>query len=775
MKKSIVVFSLFCTVLLTSTFFSGCLEDNGQTPSASIGLIQIPGLSSESTDDPDFKLASYYKENSMSINASPASVTLPLSLNDISYYNSVNEDLGLSSNQQDLLKQNGFVVIPFNNNDDMISSYEYLKKRDIPVFVTTDTFLHLYHIQFNEILKGIEKRVFYQHILDLTHTLFTHSIDQYNSFTDPLVKQAAKDNMAYFAVALDLLHTPTKDATGKENLPTVEYSLPDDIANVVEEELTLIEAHDGFSVSPLFSYREDYSQYVPRGHYTDSELLRRYFKTVMWYGRMSFLLKGGSPACSSCDFLVNQTISNTQTIQSVLISSALPNLSKDEQTLMEMWDEIYAITSFFVGTADDLTPKEYLQVTNEVFGSSFKPSVLANTSQLTELKGKLGMLRSPQIYGGTGEVAIVKPPGVPFTLEDLNETLEKTQGLRFMGQRFIPDSYMFQQLVFPAVDPYVGSDDVKPFTMEYVDDSPTRVFPRGLDVMNVLGSDQAAKILEQQGDTKYTRYDNQVSKLQKNFSSFNVTEWHRNLYFSWLYSLQPLLESYSVEYPYYMQTDAWMQKSLQTALSSWAELRHDTILYAKQSYTPIKATSVEPPEVKTGGFVEPAIGLYQRLQALTNMTLNGLKSFDVLNATEENRLYALVDVLDQMIELSVKELEGTPLTDEDKRFLADIDETLQNTVLGVSARGMETTMVADVHTDTNTNQVLEEGIGYVDLIVVAVPDASGELVCAVGPTLSYYEFKHPMNNRLTDEAWKNMLEKGEVPDRPRWIESFFAE
>ncbi|MBS3749783.1 MAG: DUF3160 domain-containing protein, partial [Candidatus Thermoplasmatota archaeon] len=373
-----------------------------------------------------------------------------------------------------------------------------------------------------------------------------------------------------------------------------------------------------------------------------------------------------------------------------------------------------------------------------------------------------------------GEVVIEKPPGVPFTLEDLNETLEKTQGMRLMGQRFIPDSYMFQQLVFPAVDPYTGSGDPKPFTMEMTNGGPARVFPRGLDVMNVLGSDQASRILEKEGDTDYTRYDTQIEKLQNNFSSFNVTEWHRNLYFSWLYSLQPLLESYSEEYPYYMKTDAWEQKSLHTALSSWTELRHDTILYAKQSYTPVKLTSVEPP-VTTSGFVEPAVEVYVRLQALTNMTLHGLQSFNVLNATEENRLYALVDVLDHMIDLSIKELEGTPFSETDERFLADIDETLETTVLGVNAKGKETTLVADVHTDTNTNQVLEEGLGYVDMIVVAVPDSDGKLVCAAGPMLSYYEFKHPMNDRLTDEAWKEMLSTDDIPDRPDWISSFFAE
>lgn len=750
--------------------FSGCLQEK---PSASLGLIQIPGLSASSMNDPDYKLASYYKERTISINASSVVITLPINSDQIDQFTTVNNLFDLSDDQITLLEENGFVVIPFLENDDIITTYTFLKNQDVPMFITTDTFLHLYHIQFNEILKGLEQRLFYQNILDLSYSLYTHSKNQYDSYSDPLVKQAAQDNIAFFAVALELLQNPTDDATGEENIPTVSYSIPSEIADVVQSELDYINAHEGFEDSPLFSYREDYSQYVPRGHYTDSELLRRYFKTMMWYGRMSFLLKGGEPACPSCDFLINETTSNIQTIQSVLISSALPNLTIEEKTLLELWNELYAITSFFVGTADDLTPIEYLDVINETFGSSFSPNTLANTTLLTQLKGKLALLRNPQIYGGTGNVIIEKPPGVPFTLEDLNETLNKTQGLRVMGQRFIPDSYMFQQLVFPAVDPYTGSGE-KPFTMEITPGGPARVFPRGLDVMNVLGSDQAASILNQEGDTAYTRYDTQIAKLKENFSSFNVTEWHRNLYFSWMYSLLPLLESYSDEYPYFMKTNAWEQKSLHTALASWTELRHDTILYAKQSYTPIKLTAIEPPATSSG-FIEPAVEVYQRLQALTNMTLKGLQSFDVLNATEENRLHALVDVLDHMIELSIKQLEGTAFSEADQRFISSIDETLENTVLGVNAKGKETTLVADVHTDTNTEQVLEEGLGYTDIIIVAVPDSTGNLVCAAGPLLSYYEFKHQMNDRLTDESWKEMLEAGSVPERPLWTNAFLSE
>ena len=60
-------------------------------------------------------------------------------------------------------------------------------------------------------------------------------------------------------------------------------------------ELALINAAAGpsFQPSPIFpllAYGEDYSQYLPRGHYTRTDPLKAYFKSMMWYGRMTFRL-----------------------------------------------------------------------------------------------------------------------------------------------------------------------------------------------------------------------------------------------------------------------------------------------------------------------------------------------------------------------------------------------------------------------------------------------------------------------------------------------------
>jgi hypothetical protein len=46
----------------------------------------------------------------------------------------------------------------------------------------------------------------------------------------------------------------------------------------------------------------------------------------------------------------------------------------------------------------------------------------------------------------------------------------------------------------------------------------------------------------------------------------------------------------------------------------------------------------------------------------------------------------------------------------------------------------------------------------------------GSIFLAAGPVLSYYEFKHPMNGRLTDEAWRELLASPAKPDRHRWYQ-----
>ncbi|MEA2053515.1 MAG: DUF3160 domain-containing protein [Candidatus Thermoplasmatota archaeon] len=505
MRKEVGL-AVICLFILSS--LSGCINEKGV-----VGIPPVVG-------DPKSAFASYYSHVGFSINLSAANYNLPLNLDEITNFNDMDAIFKLSGEQKSLLSENGFVVIDYGNVSDITEPYKTLKDWGIPIFVTSDTLLHLYHVQFNELLKSIEEREFFDSLLNISLAMTERSKEDYNSFADPLLKEAARRNVAFFMVGLELLQTPPEGYNSSENIREINIEVPGYVKNEIEAELNAVENHEGFKTSAIFGYEEDYSQYVPRGHYTQSERLARYFKAMMWYGRMAFLLKGGTYP----DSLVSEEDAKTATVQASLISIELNDTTIGNSTAMGTWERMYAITSFFVGLADDLTPFEYSDAIEKVFGAAFNFTDLANDENLLALTAELAQLRSPQIYGGSG-VCVIYPP---FTREKLNECLEKTKGMRFMGQRFVPDSYIFQQLVSPAVGMYIGNKfgDEKPFTMEMTAGGPARCFPRGLDVMAVLGSERAVDILTYEGDTEYeginTSYGKQLDILNGSSKDFSV-------------------------------------------------------------------------------------------------------------------------------------------------------------------------------------------------------------------------------------------------------------
>jgi hypothetical protein len=684
-------------------------------------------------------MASYYQPVAYTVEPNVPQYNLPLDLSMVENLDTVSSRLGINDEGKNLLKNNGFVVVDYDRQEDIVQPYKDLKMKDVPIFVTSDTLLHLYHIQFDETLKDVEEREFFDDITVVSQTLMEKSMGDYQKYTGNL-KEAARRNVAYFAVGLKLLNPNA--------------SIPDYVKVEVDYELGQIEAHKGFNPSAIFKYKEDYSQYVPRGHYTRSENLKKYFKAMMWYGRIGFLLKG----CPDC--LVSEEDARLQTIEAALLTTYLKEKTKDRETIGGIWDRMYAVTAYFVGLADDLTLYEYNSSLYEVLNKPVDVTKLEDDNTLLEFKASLATLRTPEIYGGTGQCRIT-PPIVP---EKLDKCLDESKGLRFMGQRYIPDSYMFQQFVAPTTGMYTGSGT--PFTMCQTPAGNVRCFPRGLDVMYILGSQRALEILENEGDTDYEFYDNQSGMLLNEFNSFNEADWNRNLYWSWLYTLKPLLEEHGANYPTFMQSKAWQDKELNTALASWTELRHDTILYTKQSYTPM-ITSLPPQPKPVVGYVEPVPEFYSRLLSLTRMTRSGLDDLHVLNDTSRARLVSLEGLLERMLNLSVRELENQELSDGDYDFIRNFGENLEGVVLGVDETGTKTTLVADVHTDQNTGQVLEEGVGYVDVIIVAYKLPDGRILVGAGPVMSYYEFKHPMGDRLTDEKWRELLVES-PPEKPEW-------
>jgi len=480
---------------------------------------------------------------------------------------------------------------------------------------------------------------------------------------------------------------------------------------------------------------------------------------------------------------------------------------------LALWQRIYKVTTFFVGASDDLTFFEYDRAIVSALGEEFKLGELADADNMAKLKKELDKLRSPEILGGF--------------VAALLDTTEETKGWRFMGQRFAPDSYVLGRMVWNHVDPDMASEEYQAIVSSCVKnhdgecgeitiedsncicyaglgvepDNPygvCRLMPRGLDVMAVLGSDAAVNVLE--SDERFCNFSDQLGGLINEFTDYTTEDWTQNAYWAWLHSLKPLLAQKGEGWPVWMTTFAWKLKQLNCAMSSWAQLRHDTILYVKQSYTPAVAGVFEPMQLEFGGYVEPVPYFYHRLAFLSEFTRKGLVELDLLPEKAETAMLSTEKLLADLREISIAELQGMDLSETQKNTIIGIGphmthiiEQLASAIVveqpmdewceeepqyclaetDLAGDAFKTRLVADVHTDGNTGKVLEVATGKVDWVIVVHRVPAGQLVASIGPVFTYYEFTHPMSDRLTDEAWRSMLNQGEAPARPEWVAELY--
>ena len=170
----------------------------------------------------------------------------------------------------------------------------------------------------------------------------------------------------------------------------------------------------------------------------------------------------------------------------------------------------------------------------------------------------------------------------------------------FMGQKFVLDSWALNKLVF---------DDIL-WIENGITNKVMRRIPSALDVaFSVLGNSQivpelVARMTNQNGRLFRDGYPYQhnLSAVRNVIDSQHPYCWQSSIYTDWLAALRTLSPpTTDAKYPESMRTRAWAMKTLNTQLASWTQLRHDTILYAKPSYTGMLIC------MYPSGFVEPRV------------------------------------------------------------------------------------------------------------------------------------------------------------------------
>jgi hypothetical protein len=666
------------------------------------------------------------------------------------------------------------------------------------VFISTDSILQAWQRSFSGVIEVIEEGVLIEKTRSLLFEMLQKTEEARRDYGSGPLRQSIEDGEFFLSVALQLVIADPRSSMADPFWP---FRInPDDLG--VEERVTRWKKRVSTALEliaagkPVFysffdgkqgSELVDFSQFVPRGHYTRTSALQNYFRAMMWLGRVDLRVAGDTHWASS------------RQLGTAIVLNDLLNRSGQR----DQWQKLDQYLTTFIGPSDSM---DFTQLDGLLRGAGLvDPKSIASMAPLESFQSR--------IEGGTQGVQLIASHG--FVAGAGDDQIKLPRSFTFLGQRFTVDSWAFNQVVMDRIQKPDEPASNPPKLVR-------RRLPYSLDVaFAVLGNNQIVPELA----ANMTRTDGVPFRdgfpYQRNLAAVRLAldarpanSWNGTLYDHWLSALR-LLSAPTVgpEYPEAMRTRAWAMKTVNTQLASWTQLRHATVLGVKQSGTfPILCSY-------PNGFVEPRPAFFQALQAMASQTATTLQSLG-LDRTDELRLetkpnYMLPNAATffqgfartcgTLGAIAQRELDREPLLPTQAAFLENTIERMRDYAGVRSYTGWYPKLfflgdngkinlasapdfhdcirpdfiVTDVHTDGPSDPdgdpgaVLHQGVGRVNLMMIAVDNGPDRMVFA-GPVFSHYEFNAPHGTRLTDEAWTQSVDAGTTPAPPPWTRSYLV-
>jgi len=471
------------------------------------------------------------------------------------------------------------------------------------------------------------------------------------------------------------------------------------------------------------------------------------------------------------------------------------------------WQKIDSVVQMFVGVPDSMN---FAQLSDLMTAANIQsPSSLPSSSSLTNLQSLIM----------AGQIGVQNIQSGYFFSPLSRQQIKLPRSFTVLGQRFVPDAWAMNQCVFDRI--IWDTDGIPGF-----EDKVMRRVPSALDIaFSVFGNDQtvpqiAARIASPTGLPWRDGYPYQhnLTAVRRVIDAQDPSVWTNNIYYYWLACLRELSTPTTDEdYPDAMRTPAWAMKTLNTQLTSWTELRHDTVLYVQQPYTGQVLCSYP------AGFIEPRGSFWQRMGDMALRTKNLMATLpktgqfvfepndsgdtaftNSIGSIYTNRLQFLDNFAAQMTNLqniSVKELGRQPLTSNEVFFVQSLIENPNQygsvrsysgwypQIFYYNARAQRSlispcdmwdALVTDVQTDPtdvivgDPGCILHEGVGNINLLMIAVNWGPGDSAIYAGPVMSHYEFQLGPTTRETDSQWKTDAHAGNLPPQPDWTRSYLV-
>lgn len=636
-----------------------------------------------------------------------------------------------------LLAKNGFYLSELHRFPSFVYGYETLYAYHLPLYVSADSILHAVHRSFDSLLSRLESFGLAPEVDALVTGLRGRLAEGDGGTTDAALRA---DVDVYFAVALSLLRGSVQPPVAGGSAAQIEVLYRQAIAAGKPEKVALF--GDPREV--------DFSQFTPRGHYADNPNLSKYFQAMMWLGRVELRMltfdEKGRPLPQ------RRSVAATLLIAKLLDAAGLSRWTRLEDTL-----------AGFIGSQDNLTVPQ-VPALQSALGVQGPDQVAALTDdRLTQV-----LTKTP--YGSQLIAGQILKAGV-------DSTAPLPRVFLLLGQRYTADSHVLSNVVFDRVRH---------------DGLPPRMMPDPLDAaFAALGNNHAAQILS----PKLSQYgyapDLHQSRLLVEANGPGYFQ--GSLYGRWLDALRTLSPDESnadpARYglPPMVGTEAWGRRILNTQLASWAELRHDTLLYAKPSYT--AGALCEFPDA----YVDPYPRFYEAIAQWGKQGKSALMMWTATKELDSTRTYLddLTGVAEMLRDIAEAQRAQQTLTEPQLTFLNQI----VNFSLGctgvkrqagwysklylnpLSAQEFAPT-IADVHTQPTdevgapVGRVLHVATGWPRLLVVTVPTCQG-VRSYVGMGSSYFEKVTKDFQRLNDAEWAEQIKTCNVAD-PSWLKDLIA-